>query len=333
MVCYASLSPDTRMLLPALAVVMGLALLVWSSERFVLGASAAARNLGISPLMIGLTIVGIGTSAPEIFVSAMASWQGNPGVAIGNAIGSNIANIGLVIGITALIAPLSVRSRTLKRELLIMFAVLLLAGVLLLDQTLSRTDGVILMIGFGVLMGLMCAIALHARRIDPLGEEFAQEIPESMSTVLAVMWLLIGLVALLLSSRVIVWGAIEIARMLGVSDLIIGLTIVAIGTSLPELAASVMSALKGEPDIAIGNVIGSNMFNLLPVLSLPGLIAPGLVPLDVLHRDYPLMLLLSIALFFTAYGFRGPGRINRWEGGLLLICFLSYQGYLYLHAS
>lgn len=192
-----------------------------------------------------------------------------------------LPNIGLVIGITALLTPLRVRSRTLKREFLILFAVLVLAGVLLLDQYLSRIDGVILMIGFGVLMALMCAIAFDARRVDPLAEEFAQEIPQSMNTIVAVIWLLIGLLVLLLSSRVIVWGAIEIARTLGVSDLIIGLTIVAVGTSLPELAASVMSAFKGEPDIAIGNVIGSNMFNLLPVLALPALIAPGVVPVDV----------------------------------------------------
>ena len=321
------------MLFPVLAVIVGLVLLVWSSERFVIGASATARNFGISPLLIGLAIVGIGTSAPEIFVSGTAALRGNPGLSIGNAIGSNIANIGLVIGITALLAPLSVRSRTLKREFLIMFVVLLLAGVLLLDQSLSRVDGVILMIGFVALMGLMCAIAFHARRTDPLSDEFAQEIPESMSTMLATTWLLIGLIVLLLSSRVIVWGAIEIARSLGVSDLIIGLTIVAIGTSLPELAASVMSALKGEPDIAIGNVIGSSMFNMLPVLSLPGLIAPGMVPLDVIYRDYPTMLLLSVVFFLTAYGFRGPGRINRWEGGLLLACFFGYQGYLYVHVA
>lgn len=309
------------MLFPILAVVIGLLLLVWSAERFVMGASATARNLGISPLLIGLTIVGIGTSSPEIFISAMAASRGNPGVSIGNAIGSNIANIGLVIGVTALLAPLSVRSRTLKREFLIMFVVMLIAGMLLLDQTLSRSDGIILMVGFGVLMAMMCVIAFHAQRADPMGNEYAQEIPESISTLFAVIWLLIGLVVLLLSSRAMVWGAIEIARALSVSDLIIGLTIVAIGTSLPELAASVMSALKGDPDIAIGNVIGSNMFNLLLVLSLPGLIAPGLVAPEVVHRDYLLMLLLSGALFLTAYGFRGPGCINRLEGALLMAFF------------
>lgn len=320
------------MLQSSLGIIVGLALLVWGSERFVLGASATARNLGISPLIIGLTIVAIGTSAPEMFVSAMAAANGNPEVSIGNAIGSNIANIGLVIGITAIVAPLSVRSRTLKREFLIMFAVLLLAGGLLLDMELDSIDGIVLMIGFVVLMIVLVNIALHARRQDPLEDEFAQEIPKSMQTKVALVWLLVGLLVLLVSSRMIVWGAINIARAIGVSDLVIGLTIVAVGTSLPELAASFMSAIKGEPDIAIGNVIGSNMFNLLPVLALPGLIAPGPFSPEVLQRDYLVMLVLSITLFITAYGFRGPGRINRWEGGTLLLAFGAYQTFLYYQA-
>ena len=321
------------MVFASVVVVFGLAMLVWGSERFVVGASASARNFGISPLLIGLTIVGIGTSAPEIFVSAVAAWNGNPGVSIGNALGSNIANVGLVIGVTAIVAPLTVRSRTLKREFLIMFGVIILAGVLLLDSQLSRLDGIILLIGFAVLMGLMCAIALHARRQDPLGNEFAQEIPGEMNTLVAIAWLAVGLVVLLVSSRMIVWGAITIATELGVSDLVIGLTIVAVGTSLPELAASTMSALKGEPDIAIGNVIGSNMFNLLLVLALPGLIAPGAVPSDVIYRDYPVMSALCVGLFVTAYGFRGPGRINRSEGLVLLVAFVFYEAWLYVSVS
>jgi len=315
--------------MPVIAVVLGLALLVWGAERFVLGASALARNFGVPPLLIGLTIVGIGTSAPEMFVSATAAWQGNPGVAIGNAIGSNIANVGLVIGVTALIVPLSVRSRTLKREFLLMFAVLLLAGALLLDERLDRTDGIVLVLGFVALLGVMCAIAANGRRQDPLGVEFAQEIPDSLHTAFALTWLVVGLLILLLSSRIIVWGAIELAREFGVSDLVIGLTVVAVGTSLPELAASVMSVVKREPDIAIGNVIGSNMFNMLPVLALPALIAPGAIPAVALQRDYAVMLVLSVTLFFVAYGVRGPGRINRYEGGVLLLVFVSYQYWLY----
>ena len=317
------------MTMPVIAVVLGLALLVWGAERFVLGASALARNFGVPPLLIGLTIVGIGTSAPEMFVSATAAWQGNPGVAIGNAIGSNIANVGLVIGVTALIVPVSVRSRTLKREFLLMFAVLLLAGALLLDERLDRTDGIVLVLGFVALLGVMCDIAVNGRRQDPLGVEFAQEIPDSLHTAFALTWVVVGLLILLLSSRIIVWGAIELAREFGVSDLVIGLTVVAVGTSLPELAASVMSVVKREPDIAIGNVIGSNMFNMLPVLALPALIAPGAIPAVALQRDYAVMLVLSVTLFFVAYGVHGPGRINRYEGGVLLLVFVSYQYWLY----
>ena len=312
-----------------ISVVLGLALLIWGSERFVIGASAMARNFGVSPLLIGLTIVGIGTSAPEIFVAATAAWNGNPGVAVGNAIGSNIANIGLVVGVTAMVMPLSVRSRTLKREFYLLLGVVLLAGALLLDEQLLQFDGLVLMFGFVALMGIMCAIAIKARRQDPLGNEFAQEIPKTMNSAVSVLWLLVGLAVLLLSSKMIVWGAVEVARVLGVSDLIIGLTIVAIGTSLPELAASVMSVLKREPDIALGNVIGSNMFNMLPVLALPGLIAPGAIPAAALHRDYVVMLALCVALFVVAYGFRGPGRINRFEGASLLAVFIGYQTLLY----
>jgi len=317
------------MAMPVIAVVLGLALLVWGSERFVAGASAMARNLGVSPLLIGLTIVGIGTSAPEIFVAATAAWNGNPGVAVGNAIGSNIANVGLVIGATALIFPMTIRSRSLKREFVLMYAVLLLAGALMLDDVLDRTDGIVLMFGFAVLMTVMCGIALTHRRQDALGDEFAQQIPGGMHTLVAVVWLLVGLFVLLLSSKIVVWGAIGVAREFGVSDLVIGLTIVAVGTSLPELAASVMSVLKREPDIAIGNVVGSNMFNMLPVLALPGLIAPGALPAAVLRRDYAVMLGLSVILFFVVYGPRGPGRINRYEGAALLLFFLGYQYWLY----
>ncbi len=320
-------------MLPSITgVVVGLALLVWGSERFVLGASAIARNSGLSPLIIGLTVVGIGTSTPEIFVSATAALNGNPAVAVGNAVGSNIANIGLVVGATALVMPLSVHSHTLKREFVIMFVVLLLGGILIFDHALTRSDGFILLAGFVVLMGIMFRIALSARRRDPLRDGFDQEIPQTMRTVTAVFWLVVGLLVLLASSRLIVWGAINIARAIGVSDLIIGLTIVAVGTSLPELAASVMGACKGEPDIAIGNVIGSNMFNLLLVLPLPGLIAPGALSSDVVVRDYPIMIGLSVLLFLTAYGFKGPGRIVRWEGVLLLLMFFSYQALLYRDA-
>lgn len=312
-----------------LAIVGGFVFLVWGSDRFVVGAAATARNLGVSPLIIGLTIVGFGTSAPEMLVSGVAAWEGNPGLAVGNAIGSNITNIALILGLTALITPLAVNSRMLKRELPILTATMLAGLVLLLDGTLSRLDGTLLLLGLLAMVIWMVRTSLKDRGSDPLGAEFSEEIPTGMPMGRALFWVGVGLLVLLLSSRLLVWGAVGIAQALGVSDLIIGLTIVALGTSLPELAASVMSALKGEPDIAVGNVIGSNLFNLLAVLGIPGLISPLVIGSEVLTRDYPIMIGLTVMFFLMAYGFRGPGRINRLEGGLLLACYAGYQTLLY----
>ncbi len=315
------------------AVVVGLGLLVWGSDRFVFGASATARNLGVSPLVIGLTIVGVGTSAPEMLVSATAALQGNPGVSIGNALGSNIANIGLVLGVTALVRSVLVRSRIFRLEFPAMFAVMALAWTLLGDGMLDGSDGLVLGLAFIILLLFMLGIALRARRSDPLQREFAREIPTDVSTGKALLWFVVGLVTLLLGSRAMVWGAVSIARSFDVSDLLIGLTVVAVGTSLPELATSITSVLKNEPDIAVGNVIGSNMFNLLPVLAIPGLIAPTAVPPEALQRDFPVMLTLSVALVVMSWGFRGSGRIARWEGGVLLLAFIGYQGLLYVSAT
>ncbi len=317
------------LLLPVAAVIGGFAVLVWGADRFVLGAAATARNLGVSPLVIGLTIVGIGTSAPEILVSAMAAWQGNPALGVGNALGSNITNIGLVLGATALILPLVVRSETLRREYPLMFAIMLFTLMLLLDGEMSRLDGVLLLAGLVAMVIWMVRLGLR-RDHDPMEDEFEQEIPR-LTTGRALAWLFLGLVLLLASSRLLVWGAVDIAQAFGISDLVIGLTIVAIGTSLPELAASVMSALRGEPDIAIGNVIGSNMFNLLAVLGLPGLIHPTALAPEVLNRDFAFMIGLSIALFLMAYGFRGDGRISRLEGALLLGGYGAWLCVLYLN--
>ncbi len=315
------------------AVVVGLALLVWGSDRFVFGASATARNLGVSPLVIGLTIVAVGTSAPEMLVSATAALQGNPGVSIGNALGSNIANIGLVLGVTALVRSVLVRSRIFRLEFPVMFGVMALAWILLGDGMLDGSDGLVLGLAFIILLLFMLGIALRARRSDPLQREFAREIPTDVSTGKALLWFVVGLVTLLLGSRAMVWGAVSIARSFDVSDLLIGLTVVAVGTSLPELATSITSVLKNEPDIAVGNVIGSNMFNLLPVLAIPGLIAPTAVPPEALQRDFPVMLTLSVALVVMSWGFRGSGRIARWEGGVLLLAFIGYQGLLYVSAT
>ena len=305
-------------------------LLTWSADRFVIGASALAYNLNVSPLIIGLTIVSLGTSAPEILVSAVASLQGNGGLAIGNALGSNIINIALILGVTALIVPLKVHSSIVRREMPVLIGVMLLGLLLLLDGRLGQFDGVVLLSGMALMLLWMTHIGIKEKSShDPISEEFADEVPTNLSMSRASFWIVVGGLCLLGSSKLLVWGAVAIAHAMGVSDLIIGLTIVAMGTSLPELAASVMSALKNEHDIAIGNVIGSNIFNLLAVLGLPGLLNPGPFDAIVLTRDYPVMLGLTVLFFIMAYGFRGPGRINRFEGALLVLAFAGYQTLLY----
>lgn len=311
-----------------LAIIVGFVVLVWGADRFVHGASGTARNLGVSSLIIGLTIVGFGTSAPEILVSITAAVNGNPGIAVGNAIGSNIANIGLVLGTTALLFPLLVGSKTLKREFPIMLVMMGVALFLILDHELSRYDGIILISGIVALTFWLIRMAKTKKGYEPLVHEFDHEIPRiSLKNALA--WTLLGLILLMVSSQVLVYGAVNLARFYGVSDLIIGLTIIAIGTSLPELATSIMSAVKKEPDIAIGNIIGSNMFNLLAVLGIPAVIAPISLEQHVIYRDYAVMLGLSILLFLFAYGFKAQGRINRFEGAILLSGYIVYMTYLY----
>ncbi len=312
-----------------ITILAGFALLVWSADRFVMGAAATARILGVSPLLIGLTIVGFGTSAPEILVSVMASLQDNPGLAIGNAIGSNITNIALILGVTAIVVPLTVHSGIVKRELPVLIGTTFIAYLMLSDDTLDFHDGLILLLGLVFMLTIVIYIGLHGRDKDPVIAEYEAGIPTDLSLRQSVMWLVIGLIVLIGSSRLLVWGAVGIAEHFGISDLIIGLTIVALGTSLPELAASISSALKNEHDIAIGNVIGSNMFNLLAVLGLPGLISPGPVDPAVISRDMPVMIALTVALLLMAYGIRGRGRINRLEGLLLLAAYAGYQTLLY----
>ena len=313
-----------------LAIVAGFTLLTWSADRFVAGASAIAYNLNVSPLIIGLTIVSVGTSAPEILVSAVASLQGNGALAIGNALGSNIINIALVLGVTAMIVPLNIHSGIVRRELPVLIGVMILALVLILDGTLGQLDGLVLLSGMVLMLVWVTRIGLKEKSSrDPMSKEFAEEVPTSMRMSSAAMWTIVGALALLASSKMLVWGAVSIAHNMGVSDLVIGLTIVALGTSLPELAACVMSALKNEHDIAIGNVIGSNIFNLLAVLGLPGLINPGPVDGIVLTRDYPVMVCLTLVFFVMAYGFRGPGRITRTGGACFVLAFVGYQTLLY----
>ena len=320
------------MLLAATAIVIGLFILVWGADRFVLGAASLARSLGVPPLLIGLTVVGFGTSAPEILVATMAALEGSPGIAIGNALGSNIANIALILGVTALFSPLTVQSDMLRREYPILLAVSAGAFVLLADGHLGRVDGLVLLAGLVLSMLLLVSIGLHRRDHDPLAEEMEAEIPSGLTALAASGWVLVGLVALIISSRLLVWGAIEVAVTLGISDLVIGLTIVAVGTSLPELAAAVMSAVKNEHDLAIGNVVGSNIWNLLAVLGIPGLLAPGVIPPEVVNRDMLVMLALTLALFVMGRSNHTHGTINRLEGGLLLSCFIAYQGWIVWHA-
>jgi cation:H+ antiporter len=318
------------MWLEILALTGGAALLTLSADRFVIGAAAVAYNLRVPPLIIGLTIVGIGTSSPEILVSAMAAWQGDTGIAVGNAIGSNIINISLVLGLTALITPLKVHSSIPRRELPVLIGIMLVAWLLLADDTLGRLDGMLLVAGMVPVLVWMTRLGMKSRESrDAMDREFGEEIRTGMAMPLALFWLLFGFLALLLSSRLLVWGAASIAQQLGISELVIGIVVVALGTSLPELAASLASAIKQEHDIAIGNVIGSNIFNLLAVLGLPGVIHPGAIDAHLIYRDFPVMFLMTLTLFAMAYGLRGPGRITRLGGAMLLTAYIGYQTLLY----
>ncbi len=322
------------MLIDILAIAAGFGLLVWGADNFVNGAAGLARNFGVSPLLIGLTIVGFGTSAPEILVSVMATINGNPGLSIGNALGSNIANIALILGATALIAPLTVHSDTLHREYPILLLVTFGTAALMLDQNLQLMDGLILLGSLVVVLFWIVRLGMQRKTDDPMIHEIEEELPEPMPTQKATIWFVLGLFVLLGSSKMLVWGAVNIATAFGVSDLVIGLTIVAIGTSLPELAASIASALKNEHDLAIGNIIGSNIYNLLAVLSIPALFQPGEFVIEVLLRDLPIMLGLTVALFFMGYSFKNTcGHINRTEGFVLLIAFITYQSWLFLDAT
>jgi cation:H+ antiporter len=310
---------------------IGLGLLVWSADKFVDGASGIARNFQVSPLVIGLTIVSLCTSLPEMLVAGIAAFEGNHNLGIGNAIGSNIANIGLVLGITAIVAPLSIHSKILKREFPILFLIMLLALALMWDGTLGYWDGLILLCSLCVFVYWLYKMGMKERDAR-LEAEFASEIPEGMPMKTAIMWFVIGLLVLLISSRMMVWGAVQIASLLGVSDLVIGLTIVAIGTSLPELVACIASVLKNEAELAVGNVIGSNMFNILAVLMMPALFSPAPFDAAILTRDVPIMFGFTIVLLVMAYGHKREGRINRIEGGLLFTGFMTYLFVLFIQS-
>lgn len=320
------------MTLPFLAIVFGLVLLLWSADRFVEGSASVARHFGMSMLLIGMVVVGFGTSAPEMVVSALAASQGNPGIALGNAYGSNITNIALILGVSALISPIAVHSQVLRKELPILTIVTILAAWQLWDGELTRIDALILLVVFGGLMGWTILQGIN-RKTDTLGGEIEQELKvHTMPLRRAFFWLVVGLILLIVGSRILVWAAVEIAHGFGVSDLIIGLTIVALGTSLPELVSSIVATYKGEDDIALGNILGSNLFNTLAVVGIAGMIHPLSVETEILSRDVLVMSVLTVSLFFIGYGFRRPGRINRFAGALLLACYIGYTTYLVLTA-
>ncbi len=324
-------------LLPAFAaVIIGLVVLVWSADKFVDGAVGIAKFCGMSTLLIGMVIVGFGTSAPEMVVSALSAVQGNPQLALGNAYGSNVANIALILGVTAMISPIVVKRSVLKRDLPILILVTALSIFLVADGSVTRTDGLIFL---GVFAAIMAWNILSEKRkgaieesTDAESSENEQDAPLSLGK--SVGWLVLGIILLVASSRALVWGAVDIARSFGVSDLLIGLTIVAIGTSLPELASSIAAARKGEDDLAVGNIIGSNLFNTLMVVGIASTIAPmSSIEREVVTRDMPLMTALTLALFLLGFRRKGDGRINRIAGIVFLLVYLGYMGVLIAQAK
>lgn len=305
-----------------LAIIFGLIVLMWSADKFVEGAAAVAKNLGMSTLLVGMIVVGFGTSAPELSVSALSALNGNPGIALGNAYGSNITNIALVLGFTALISPVVIQQSLLKKELPVLIGFTVLAFVHLFDGEISRLEG---MIEIALLVIAFTWIVMSTGKTGIRDEDLPV-----MRTGQAWCWLLLGLILLVVSSRMLVWGAVNIAHTFGVSDLVIGLTVIAVGTSLPELAASVAAARKGEHDLAVGNVIGSNLFNTFAVVGLAGVIHPMQVPYEVINRDWVVMMLLTVLLFLIGFVQRHQpaSRINRMGGAIFVMIYIAYTGYL-----
>lgn len=298
----------------------------------VVGAAVIARNLGVTPMLIGLTVVGFATSAPEILVSATAAIRDASNLALGNAFGSNIANIGLVVGVAAIIQPLTVKSETLSRELPAMVAVSLIPVILLINLTLSRLDGVILLIAFLCFIYWVIKLGKRSSGHDTIEAEYATEIPDGVTQQMAILWIIIGLVAVLVGANALVWGSLNIAREIGVSDLVIGVTVVAIGTSLPELAVSVVAARKGLHGLALGNIIGSNAINMLAVIGVAGVIRPATLDLAAVQLHLPVLLGFTVAFFFIAYNSDGTLRVGRLEGAALVVSFIIYQGYIALQS-
>ena len=313
-----------------LEVIAGLVLLIWGADRFVHGAAATARNLGVTPLLVGLTVVAFATSAPEILVSVVASLRGEPGLAIGNAIGSNIVNIGLVLGCVALIRPIQLRSATLRREMPALLAVTLLTVSLFLDSFLSIIDGLVMLTGLIIVMIWLARLGMRSAPSDPIKIEYEAEIPEDVSMMMAIFWLLFGIGTLLIGAHLLVDGSMEIARFLGVSEVVIGILLVAFGTSLPELAVSLVSVMKGEYGLAIGNIVGSNIFNLLAVIGVAATIAPFALAPSVLSLHIFVMVAFTLVLFAMTYDYDGKSELSRIEGVALLVAFIAYDTYVVL---
>lgn len=312
--------------------IIGLIFLVWSADKLVYGSAALARNFGISPLVIGMTILAMGSSAPEMMVSATAALDGKTDTAVGNVIGSNIANIALILGITAMIKPLSISSPVLRRELPLMIGVTLIAGAILWDNHLGFYEGVLLL---GLFVIFILAMLRIGRKEQPNGdvllEEQEQDVPEGVDNKIALMWVVIGLIILPIAADTLVDSSVVIAKYFGMSDLVIGLTIIAVGTSLPELAASVAGVMKGEDDMAVGNIIGSNVFNILAVMGIPGILNPSILSELVMGRDFWVMLAVSLLLVVMALG--KSRSINRFEGAFLVVVFIAYQSYLVINMN
>ncbi|HEX6261174.1 MAG TPA: calcium/sodium antiporter [Woeseiaceae bacterium] len=311
-----------------LEVIGGLLLLVWGANRFVYGAASFSRNLGVTPLLIGLTVVAIATSAPEIFVSIVAASRGEPDLAVGNAIGSNIVNIGLVLGMVAFIHPVQLSSQALRREMPALLAVTLLGVSLFLDAFLTRIDGVILLAGLVFVMFWLIKLGLRSSADDTISLEYEAEIPRDVSMRRSITWLIVGLFALLIGAELMVKGAIDIARFLGMSEVVIGIVLVAFATSVPELAVSLVSAHKREYGLAIGNIVGSNIFNILAVIGVAASIAPGPLPPSVLSLHLFVMAAFTLVLFTMTYEYEGIGSITRLEGGALLAAYIAYDIYV-----
>lgn len=316
------------MLLYVLSMLAGLTLLVWGADRMVIGAAVTANNMGVSPMLVGLTVVGFATSAPEMLVSAAAALHGSPNLAIGNALGSNIANIGLVAGATAIIQPLLARSQTLRRELPVMLAVSVIPVLLFPDESLGRIDGIFLLLVFAGFLYWIINLGIKTHGYDPIESEYSEDMPSGISPGRAWLWIGVGLIVLVLGSELLVSGAKSFAHTLGISEIVVGVTLLAVGTSLPELAVSIVSVHRGHHGLAFGNIIGSNAFNTLAVLGIAATIHPTTLDSETVTLHLPVMLAFTVAFFFMAYNYNGSMRIGRISGVMLLTGFIAYHSYI-----